>query len=43
MCFTSVPSSQILVHRMHLHEGLAEVAKREGAEIFIESRVAEVD
>jgi salicylate hydroxylase len=28
---------------MHLHDGLAEVAKREGAGIFIDSKVVEID
>ncbi len=28
---------------MHLHDGLAEVAKTEGAEIFIDSRVSSID
>jgi salicylate hydroxylase len=32
-----------LVHRMHLHSGLAEVAKTSGAEIFIDARVDEID
>lgn len=32
-----------LVHRMHLHSGLAEVAERSGAEIFIDARVMDVD
>lgn len=32
-----------LVHRAHLHEGLAEVARREGADIRIDSRVDVVD
>ncbi|KAI1621082.1 salicylate hydroxylase [Exophiala viscosa] len=32
-----------LVHRMHLHSGLAEVAQREGANIVIDSRVEKID
>ncbi|KAJ9616815.1 hypothetical protein H2200_000534 [Cladophialophora chaetospira] len=32
-----------LVHRMHLHSGLAEVARREGADLVIDARVAKVD
>ncbi|KAK5208123.1 hypothetical protein LTR41_006059 [Exophiala xenobiotica] len=32
-----------LVHRMHLHTGLAEVARREGANIVTDSRVEKVD
>ena len=32
-----------LVHRMHLHSGLAEVAKREGADIIIDARVTDID
>ncbi|KAK4941043.1 hypothetical protein LTR10_018964 [Elasticomyces elasticus] len=32
-----------LVHRMHLHSGLAKVAQREGANIVIDSRVEKVD
>ncbi|KIY02128.1 uncharacterized protein Z520_02266 [Fonsecaea multimorphosa CBS 102226] len=32
-----------LVHRMHLHAGLAEVARREGAELVIDARVVTID
>ncbi|OAG42032.1 hypothetical protein AYO21_03767 [Fonsecaea monophora] len=32
-----------LVHRMHLHAGLAEVARREGADLVIDARVEEID
>jgi salicylate hydroxylase len=32
-----------LVHRMHLHSGLADVAKKSGAEIFIDARVRDID
>ncbi|KIX02394.1 uncharacterized protein Z518_08335 [Rhinocladiella mackenziei CBS 650.93] len=32
-----------LVHRMHLHSGLAEVARSEGAELIIDARVDKVD
>lgn len=32
-----------LVHRMHLHTGLAEVAKKSGAEIVIDARVEKID
>ncbi|ETI23936.1 hypothetical protein G647_05743 [Cladophialophora carrionii CBS 160.54] len=32
-----------LVHRMHLHSGLVEVARREGADLVIDARVVKVD
>ncbi|OQU98820.1 FAD binding domain-containing protein [Cladophialophora immunda] len=32
-----------LVHRMHLHAGLAEVARREGANLVIDARVEKID
>ena len=32
-----------VVHRAHLHQGLVEVAKKHGAEIIIDSKVANVD
>lgn len=32
-----------LVHRMHLHEGLATVARRAGADLIINARVVDID
>ena len=32
-----------LVHRAHLHEGLATVAQREGAELIVDARVRDID
>jgi salicylate hydroxylase len=32
-----------VVHRMHLHEGLVEIARQEGAKLVIDARVAKVE